>query len=63
MRIKSAKYSKGVPPDQGTENIFVVVSEEGTDTKYWVPLTEDNADYRRYVLKWVEQGNTIADAD
>jgi len=62
MRIKSAKYSKGVPPDQGTKNIFVVVSEEGTDTKYWVPLTEDNADYRA-VLKWVEKGNTIAEAD
>ena len=62
MRIKSAKYSKGVPPDQGTENIFVVVSEEGTDTKYWVPLTEDNADYRA-VLEWVAKGNTIAEAD
>lgn len=62
MRIKSAKYSKGVPPDQGTKNIFVVVSEEGTDTKYWVPLTEDNADYRA-VLEWVAKGNTIADAD
>ena len=62
MRIKSAKYSKGVPPDQGTKNIFVVVSEEGTDTKYWVPLTEDNADYRA-VLEWVAEGNTIADAD
>ena len=62
MRIKSAKYSKGAPPDQGTKNIFVVVSEEGTDTKYWVPLTEDNADYRA-VLEWVAAGNTIADAD
>ena len=62
MRIKSAKYSKGVPPDQGTKNIFVVVSEEGTDTKYWVPLTEGNADYRA-VLESVAEGNTIADAD
>ena len=62
MRIKSAKYSKGVPPDQGTKNIFVVVSEEGTDMKHWVPLTEDNADYRA-VLEWVAAGNTIADAD
>ena len=62
MRIKSAKYSKGVPPDQGTKNIFVVVSEEGTDMKHWVPLTEDNADYRT-VLEWVAEGNTIADAD
>jgi|TARA_A100001518_G_C1212368_1_gene54953 hypothetical protein len=62
MRIKSAKYSKGVPPDQGTKNIFVVVSEEGTDMKHWVPLTEDNADYRA-VLEWVAKGNTIADAD
>ena len=62
MRIKSAKYSKGVPPDQGTKNIFVVVSEEGTDTKYWVPLTEDNADYRA-VLEWVAKGNTIEEAD
>ena len=62
MRIKSAKYSKGVPPDQGTKNIFVVVSEEGTEMKHWVPLTEDNADYRA-VLEWVAKGNTIADAD
>ena len=37
-------------------NIYLV------NSIYNVPLDEDNTDYQA-ILKWVEEGNTIAEAD
>ena len=33
MRIESAKYSKGSPPDQGHTDIWVLVTLEGDDVR------------------------------
>ena len=62
MKIKSAKYFKASPPDTRDENIGIFVMLEGDDLVYNVPITKDNRHYRA-VLRWVAEGNTIAEAD
>ena len=37
-------------------------NEDGSYTTISVPLNEDNADYQN-IQKWVDEGNTIAEAD
>ena len=58
MNIKSVKKQK----DQfGNEaNILYVVTEEDVIT--FVPTDQLNTDYQA-ILEWVEDGNTIEDAD
>ena len=58
MNIKSVKKQK----DQfGNEaNILYVVTEE--DVVTFVPTDQLNTDYQA-ILEWVEDGNTIEDAD
>ena len=58
MNIKSAKKTN----DQfGNEaNILYVVTEEDVIT--FVPTDPANTDYQA-ILEWVEDGNTIEDAD
>ena len=45
MRIESAKYSKGSPPDQGHTDIWVLVTLEGDDVIRHVPLVDGNRHY------------------
>jgi len=55
MTIQSAKY-RNTP--EGTKEIIIV--RKGVES--YVPISEDNVDYQN-ILKWVEEGNTIEEAD
>jgi len=54
MNIKSAQYNEVL----GDRNIKAVID----DVTWFVPISEDNAHYQD-ILKWVAEGNTIAEAD
>ena len=57
MNITKAKYIKNTP---GNTNAVVQATIDG---KEWsVPMNEDNRHYQA-ILKWVEEGNTIEEAD
>tara|TARA_R100000008_G_scaffold69026_1_gene46352 strand:+ start:137 stop:310 length:174 start_codon:yes stop_codon:yes gene_type:complete len=57
MKIDSAKYIK----DTLTKaNCSIAVVDDGINRI--VPLDEDNRHYQE-ILKWVEDGNTIEEAD
>ena len=62
MKIKSAKYSKGSPPDQGHTNIWVLMTLEGNDLIMHVPIADGNRHYEA-IKEWVAAGNTIEAAD
>ena len=62
MRIKSAKYSKGSPPDQGHTDIWVLVTLEKDDILRHVPIADGNR-YYKAVKEWVAAGNTIEASD
>tara|TARA_Y100000782_G_C10081305_1_gene222110 strand:- start:97 stop:285 length:189 start_codon:yes stop_codon:yes gene_type:complete len=62
MRIESAKYSKGSPPDQGHTDIWVLVTLEGDDVIRHAPLVDGNRHYEA-VKEWVAAGNTITASD
>jgi|TARA_R110002072_G_scaffold102601_2_gene225495 hypothetical protein len=55
MSITKAKYFKH---DNKNESIQATINE----VDVCVPLDEDNTDYQA-ILKWVEDGNTIQEAD
>ena len=56
MNIKKAKYTKAFD-----ENVSVIVTDND-NKEHFVPIANGNADYQD-VLKWVEEGNTIEEAD
>lgn len=57
MNITKAKYIKNTP---GNTNTVVQATING---KEWsVPISEDNRHYKA-ILKWVEEGNTIEEAN
>lgn len=67
MEITSAKYIQ----DEGGSNAFIKVTNSQTvepdgngSAQYsiCVPMDMANADYQA-ILEWVDDGNTIADAD
>ncbi len=41
-------------------NVYVMTKKDGTIS--YVPKVDDNTDYQN-ILKWVEEGNTIEEAD
>ena len=41
-------------------NVYVMTNTDGTIS--YVPKVDDNTDYQD-ILKWVEEGNTIEEAD
>jgi hypothetical protein len=56
MNITKAKYCK----DDNGNNISVNATIDGKD--WSVPMVEDNRHYQA-ILQWVEDGNTIQEAD
>ena len=60
MKIKNAKYIN----IQGTDIVNILVTDDvnGTDIVRSVPQDEANTDYQK-ILEWVEEGNTIEEAD
>ena len=59
MTIQNVKYYKNVNDGNDT-NIGITATINGQN--YAIPLDEDNTDYQN-ILKWVADGNTIAEAD
>jgi len=60
MNIKSVK--KMVMPEDGTTETNTLKVTDTNDKVYFVPKVNANTDYQK-VLKWVEEGNTIEEAD
>tara|TARA_R100000700_G_C3074929_1_gene83299 strand:+ start:382 stop:558 length:177 start_codon:yes stop_codon:yes gene_type:complete len=58
MKIKSVKYIKPIYGDVSTTVSLITESDE----KWSVPVDENNRHYQA-VLEWVEEGNTIEEAD
>lgn len=58
MEVTSAKY---VETDNGG-NTFVSITATIDGTSYSVPLDPNNTHYAA-ILEWVDEGNTIQDAD
>ena len=58
MNIKSAKYVKHYRVDS---NDSITITQQD-DSLLSVPLDPANTDYQA-ILEWVEDGNTIEDAD
>ena len=57
MKIENAKYHKDViSGENGSINCII----NGQHCS--VPMNEENSDYQA-ILKWVEEGNTIEEAD
>ena len=59
MKIKSVKKDKDFMTNN-FNNVYVLTLEN--DKVWYVPKDETNTDYQE-VLKWVADGNTIAEAD
>jgi|TARA_E500000305_G_C3861748_1_gene160973 hypothetical protein len=59
MKIKSVKKDKDFMTNN-FNNVYVLTLEN--DKVWYVPKDETNTDYQE-VLKWVAEGNTIAEAD
>jgi len=57
MNIAAAKYFKDSFGSQ--KNIKVTTSDS---KEFWVPMDNANSDYIA-VLEWVDEGNTIEEAD
>ena len=57
MNITKAKYIKSIP---GNTNTAVQATIDGEE--WSVPISEDNRHYKA-ILKWVDEGNTIEEAD
>ena len=57
MEIKNAKYIKSIP---NGVNFIVQCTMDGKE--YSVPMDNNNTHYQA-ILKWVEEGNTIEEAD
>ena len=57
MAVTKAKYIKNTP---GNTNAVVQATIDGKECS--VPMNENNRHYQS-ILKWVEEGNTIEEAD
>ena len=60
MKIKNAKYVNVISSDK--QDILVTDDVNGQDVFRVVPINEENTDYQE-IMKWVEEGNTIEEAD
>jgi len=61
------KYRKNPPNEDGIREIGCIeviypTTPEGGIPKFCVPLAEDNTHYQE-IMEWVEEGNTIEEAD
>jgi hypothetical protein len=60
MKILTAKYeSETFHPNSV---VRITYEKQPSDTILTVPVDNDNTDYQN-ILKWVEEGNTIEEAD
>ena len=57
-RKEEVTLPEGTPAPLGA----ILVTPNGGDTTYAVPVSEDNSDYQA-ILAWVAEGNTIEPAD
>ena len=57
MNIQNAKYNKS---HLSQKNVYISCTINGRHL--CVPMSENNADYQA-ILEWVEDGNTIQEAD
>ena len=57
MKIENAKYHKDVISGRNGSINCIINGQHCS-----VPMNEENSDYQA-ILKWVEDGNTIEDAD
>jgi len=57
MNISQVKYHKDFETEENV-SVNCIIDE----VKYSIPLDPDNRHYQA-ILKWVAEGNTIADAD
>ena len=66
MKIQSVKKQKITRIEDGIEKVYtdeLSLKVTGADgIYYYVPQTEQNKDYQA-ILKWVEEGNVIEEAD
>ena len=60
MEIKNAKYIAITDVAGNKSNSTIKATINGVEV--FVPINTDNADYQD-ILKWVEEGNTIEEAD
>jgi hypothetical protein len=59
--VNTAQYV-APPIDASAEPTIIKVTFVGNSIEHFVPKDTDNTDYQS-VLKWVADGNTIAEAD
>tara|TARA_R100001510_G_C7489736_1_gene98085 strand:+ start:394 stop:567 length:174 start_codon:yes stop_codon:yes gene_type:complete len=57
MKIENAKYHKDVISGKNGSINCIINGQHCS-----VPINEENSDYQA-ILKWVEEGNTIEEAD
>ena len=57
MKIENAKYHKDVISGKNGSINCIINGQHCS-----VPMNEENSDYQA-ILKWVEEGNTIEEAD
>lgn len=58
LTVTSAQYTLNLEKDGNGQSIEAVIDGR----TYYVPLDPNNTEYAA-ILKWVAEGNTIADAD
>ena len=61
MDIITAKYIKDIHTGKNS-TIYIPKNDPDTGAGIFVPITEENSDYRK-ILAWVAEGNTIEPAD
>ena len=58
----TVKYKNNPNGEVGSIEVIYPTTPEGGIPKLCVPLAEDNKQYQE-IMKWVEEGNTIEEAD
>ena len=66
MNFKNATIKYYNSPDGSSEKtievVYPVQSDGKSIQKLYIPMNNENTDYQN-ILKWVEDGNTIQEAD
>jgi len=62
MEITNAKYMNQIIDYENNTKVNTMIKAVIDGVTMFVPLDPDNTDYQA-ILEWVEDGNTIEDAD
>ena len=62
MNIQSAKYINQIIDYENNTKVNIMIKAVFDGVTMFVPLDPDNRHYQA-ILEWVEDGNTIEDAD